>query len=128
LQVGIVGEELTVTDTPPLVQTDTSTLGQVISGRHVSELPLNERNFLTFALLVPGSQLPVSGSQNSTQGGAISVNGARKQANNSLLDGLDNNDLYINSTSSCPRSTPFRSLRCNPATTCPNSAAAAEPR
>ena len=59
-----------MTDTPPLIQTDTSTLSQVVNGRQLRELPLNERNFLSFALLVPGSQLPVEGSQNSTQGGS----------------------------------------------------------
>ncbi|HUJ21107.1 MAG TPA: carboxypeptidase regulatory-like domain-containing protein [Bryobacteraceae bacterium] len=96
LQVGVLTEELTVTDTPPLVQTDTSTLGQVVNGRQVHELPLNERNFLAFGLLVPGSQLPVAGSQNSTQGGSLSVNGAREQSNNFLLEGVDNNDPYIN--------------------------------
>jgi len=96
LQVGGVNEEIEVTDSVPLVQTDTSTLGQVIDRRQVHELPLNERNFLSFALLVPGGQLPAEGSQNSTQGGAISVNGAREQSNNFLLDGVDNNDLYMN--------------------------------
>ena len=96
LQVGMLTEELTVSDTPPLVQTDTSTLGQVVNGRQVRELPLNDRNFLSFALLVPGSQLPTEGSQNSTQGGAVSVNGAREQSNNFLLEGVDNNDPYIN--------------------------------
>jgi hypothetical protein len=96
LQLGILTEELAVTETPPLVQTDTSTLGQVINGRQVRELPLNERNFLSFALLAPGSQLPVEGSQNSTQGGSFSVNGAREQSNSFLLEGVDNNDPYIN--------------------------------
>ena len=96
LRVGAVTEEVNVTDTPPIVQTDTSTLGQVVNNRLVQELPLNERNFLSFALLVPGSQLPAEGSQLSTQGGAISVNGAREQSNNFLLDGVDNNDPYIN--------------------------------
>lgn len=96
LQVGALTEEVVVLDTPPLVQTDTSTLGQVIDRRQMRELPLNERNFLTFALLVPGGQLPVEGSQNSTQGGAISVNGAREQSNSFLLEGVDNNDPYIN--------------------------------
>ncbi len=96
LQVGAAAEELNVTDTPPLVQSDTSTLGQVVDNRLVQQLPLNERNFLTFALLVPGAHLPAEGSQNSTQGGAISVNGAREQSNNFLLDGVDNNDPYIN--------------------------------
>src|SRR5580704_5120779 len=96
LQVGRSTEEVTVNDTPPIIQTDTSTLGQVIDGRLVHELPLNERNFLSFALLAPGSQLPAEGSQNSTQGGAVSVNGAREQSNNFLLEGVDNNDPYIN--------------------------------
>jgi len=96
LVVGMATEEVKVTDTLPIVQTDTSTLGQVIDGRLVHELPLNERNFLAFALLAPGSQLPVEGSQNSTQGGAFSVNGAREQSNNFLMDGVDNNDPYIN--------------------------------
>jgi hypothetical protein len=96
LQVGAATEELQVKDTPPAIQTDTSTLGQVVNNRLVEQLPLNERNFLDFALLVPGSQLPTEGSENSTQGGSLSVNGAREQSNNFLLDGVDNNDPYIN--------------------------------
>jgi len=96
LQIGVTAEEVKVNGTPPIVQTDTSTLGQVINGRQVLELPLNERNFLSFALLAPGVQLPAEGSENSTQGGAISVNGAREQSNSFLLEGVDNNDPYIN--------------------------------
>ena len=96
LQVGATTEEVTVTETPPIVQTDTSTLGQVVNNRMVQELPLNERNFLSFALLAPGSQLPAQGSENSTEGGSLSVNGAREQSNNFLLDGVDNNDPFIN--------------------------------
>jgi Carboxypeptidase regulatory-like domain len=96
LEIGAASEEVTVKETPPAIQTDTSTLGQVVNNRLVQELPLNERNFLNFALLVPGSQLPAEGSQNSTQGGALSINGAREQSNNFLLDGVDNNDPYIN--------------------------------
>jgi hypothetical protein len=94
--IGAATEEVNVKDTPPAVQTDTSALGQVLNNRLVQQLPLNDRNFLTFALLVPGSQLPVEGSENSTQGGSLSVNGAREQGNNFLLDGVDNNDPYIN--------------------------------
>src|SRR5579863_1451087 len=96
LEIGAASEEVRVKDTAPAIQTDTSTLGQVVNNTLVQELPLNERNFLDFALLVPGSQLPAEGSQNSTQGGALSVNGAREQSNNFLLDGVDNNDPYIN--------------------------------
>jgi Carboxypeptidase regulatory-like domain/TonB dependent receptor/TonB-dependent Receptor Plug Domain len=96
LQVGSLNEQVMVSETEPLIQTDSSTVGQVIDQQKVTQLPLNERNFLAFTLLVPGAQLPSDGSQNSTQGGSISVNGAREQANNFLLDGVDNNDLAIN--------------------------------
>jgi hypothetical protein len=102
LIVGAATEEMQVKDTPPAIQTDTSTLGQVVNNRLVQQLPLNERNFLDFALLVPGSQLPAEGSQNSTQGGSLSVNGAREQSNNFLLDGVDNNDPYINQYAALP--------------------------
>jgi hypothetical protein len=96
LHVGAITEEVRVTDTPPIVQTDTSTLGQVVNERLVEDLPLNQRNFLSFALLVPGAQLPTQGSENSTQGGSFNVNGARDQSNNFMLDGVDNNDPYLN--------------------------------
>jgi hypothetical protein len=96
LVVGAAAEEVTVTETPPIVQTDTSTIGQVVDNHLVEDLPLNQRNFLSFALLVPGAELPAEGSQNSTQGGSFNANGARDQSNNFLLDGVDNDDPYLN--------------------------------
>ncbi len=83
-------------ETNPVVNTDSSTLGNVVDNRKVTEFPLNGRNFLQLNLLVPGANQGVKGSQNQTQGGSISVNGAREQSNNFLLDGMDNNDLAIN--------------------------------
>src|ERR1700730_2313412 len=91
LQMGQVTQEVVVSEQGPLVQADTSTVGQVVDQQKVSQLPLNERNFLSFTLLVPGAQMSSDGSQNSTQGGSISVDGAREQSNNFLLDGVDNN-------------------------------------
>lgn len=102
LQIGATSEAVEVSEAAPLVQTDTSTLGQVLDRRQVHDLPLNERNFLSFTLLAPGGQMAAEGSQNSTQGGAISVNGAREQSNDFLLEGVDNNDLYINQYSVLP--------------------------
>ena len=102
LQIGEVSQQVTVNEAAPLVQTDTSTIGQVVQENQVKTLPLNERNFVTFALLVPGAQLPSEGSLDSTQGQALSVNGARETANNFLLDGVDNQDLVINQYSVLP--------------------------
>ena len=102
LAIGDLKEELTVTGEIPLVQGDSTTVGFVVGQRQITELPLNERNFLNLTLLAPGAQLPADGSQNSTLGASVSVNGAREQSNNFMLDGVDNNDSLINTYSSLP--------------------------
>jgi hypothetical protein len=96
LTVGAVTETIAVESAAPVINTDSATVGNVVDNKKVTELPLNGRNFLQLNLLVPGANQGVKGSQNQTQGGSISVNGAREQANNFLLDGVDNNDLAIN--------------------------------
>jgi hypothetical protein len=96
LSVGQVTEVVEVEASAPVISADSSTVGNVVDNKKVTELPLNGRNFLQLNLLVPGANQGVKGSQNQTQGGSISVNGAREQANNFLLDGMDNNDLAIN--------------------------------
>jgi len=88
LTVGNQADQCGVTAPRPLLQTDTSSLGQVVDQRSVSTLPLNQRNFVSFAYLVPGAQLPAEGSLDSGQGLAISLNGARETSNNFLIDVL----------------------------------------
>jgi Carboxypeptidase regulatory-like domain len=98
-----------VTDAAPLVDTTSGTLGAVIDGKQVTDLPLNGRNFTGLALLTPGvtrgsygdAASGTSGNsetfRNSESGGAsLSVNGIRPQADNFLLDGLDDNDSLLN--------------------------------
>jgi len=79
-----------------------STLDQIVDEKRVRELPLNQRTFFPFILLAPGATTPAYGSFNDTQGGAVNVNGAREQANNFLLDGVDNNDPRIFEYSALP--------------------------
>jgi hypothetical protein len=93
LEIGNVAENVEVTADAPLIQTDTSSLGQVIDTRRVAELPLNGRQFLSLATLTPGVQPNVEGSNLSTQQGSVNVNGAREEFNNFLLDGIDNDDI-----------------------------------
>jgi outer membrane receptor protein involved in Fe transport len=79
------------------VQTESSDLGAVMAQARIEQLPLNERDFLQLAYLVPGVTTPVEGSQLSTRGEfAMHVNGAREEFNNYLLDGVDNNDQNVN--------------------------------
>ncbi|MDQ3179663.1 MAG: carboxypeptidase-like regulatory domain-containing protein, partial [Acidobacteriota bacterium] len=54
LSVGEITTEVTITAEAPLVQTETSERGSVVSGREVTELPLSGRNFTQLATLTPG--------------------------------------------------------------------------
>ena len=96
LQIGELSDKVEVTAAAALVASDSATVGTVIENRKVVELPLNKRDFLQLALLVPGAVPAFAGSNLTGQGGAISVNGMRETSNNILLDGVENKDLAIN--------------------------------
>jgi len=90
LQVGQQTEEVLVTGAAPLLETETSELGQVVDQKRVSNLPLNGRNFAQLALLSTGTAPSEPGARD--EGGyGFSANGARSLQNNFLLDGVDNN-------------------------------------
>ena len=54
LPPGNVGAEVTITADAPLVQSESSDRGSVVTGREVTELPLSGRNFTQLATLTPG--------------------------------------------------------------------------
>ncbi len=88
LEPGQVNEQVTVeAGIAPLLETDTSTRGQVIDSQQIEELPLNKRDYSQLVLLVPGTTY----NPQQRLGGAISVNGNRTLQNDYLLDGVDNN-------------------------------------
>jgi hypothetical protein len=90
MEVGDVSERIEVSGSAPLLETETSSLGQVIDNKRVVNLPLNGRNFAQLALLTAGVAPSEPGSRD--EGGyGFSANGARSLQNNFLLDGLDNN-------------------------------------
>lgn len=100
LAPGAVTSSVTVTSAAPLVNTTNATLGETIGANQIEQLPLNGRNSLNLALLTPGvtQGAYVENGQDTVNrfsdsgGGAISVNGTRAQANNFIMDGVDNND------------------------------------
>ena len=90
MQIGQVTEVITVEGSVAQVETTHATVQEVIDTRRISELPLNGRNPIQLIMLVPGVNTGPGGVI--SQFGAFSVNGARAQSNNYMLDGGDNND------------------------------------
>jgi Carboxypeptidase regulatory-like domain/TonB dependent receptor-like, beta-barrel len=81
LEIGTFREATTVTADAPLLQTESSSLGGVVSNRSVVQLPLNGRSYLPLVALVPGVALP--------PGSAFPrVNGGRPRVNEYLYDGI----------------------------------------
>ena len=98
LKAGQVSERVEVSsETLPLVETTSNTLGGVLTQETVKDLPINGRDYTKLIFLNPG----VSGSPDQITDspgsfGEFSMNGARGRSNNYLLDGTDMNDGYRN--------------------------------
>jgi hypothetical protein len=95
LAVGEVTQSVTVTGAPPLLETQTSSLGQVIGNESVENLPLDGRNAYGFAALVPGVVAPYGFTQTAADeynDQFISINGSRPNQNTFLLDGGINSE------------------------------------
>jgi len=90
LPVGRVQETVEVTGVRPMMETQTSELGQVVDNKRMGQLPLNGRNFSQLAFLSAGVAPAEPGSRNEGSYG-FSSNGGRSYQNNYLLDGIDNN-------------------------------------
>jgi hypothetical protein len=103
LSVGLASQSVTVTTAAPQVDTTTGTLSQVIGQQQVNELPLNGRNPAQLTELSPGV-LPAPNISSIDQGNTktfpvvvlITVNGARTNQTDFLLDGGNNVDEYTN--------------------------------
>ena len=91
--VGAMSERIEVTGAAPLIDTSTSSLGQVIANKNILELPLNGRN--PFALgLLSANTIPVTGMGTNLP---FVAGGGRFALNDVLLDGVDNNTIGGNS-------------------------------
>ncbi|MBI3684095.1 MAG: TonB-dependent receptor [Acidobacteria bacterium] len=106
MEVGAVTESVQVTGEAPLLQSETTVVGAVISPHTIINTPLITRNIIALTLLAPGvtttNPAGFINGQRTTGGGRPYVNGNRKEANNFLLDGIDNNLMSDNLTSYQP--------------------------
>jgi hypothetical protein len=101
LQVGQVSEKIEVTAETPLLQSETSSLGQVIEERKANELPLNGRNIFNLITVSPAavSQGGAGGTpvgQNPFSWGNYQVGGSFANEGAQYLDGQPLNIGYIN--------------------------------
>ncbi|HUL76282.1 MAG TPA: carboxypeptidase regulatory-like domain-containing protein [Vicinamibacteria bacterium] len=81
LAIGPFTEATTVTADAAVLQTESSSLGEVVANRSVVQLPLNGRSYLPLVALVPGVAFP--------PGAAFPrLNGGRPRVNEYLYDGI----------------------------------------
>ena len=102
LEVGAMTESVTIEASTPLLQTSSSELGTTVDNEQIEALPLNGRNFVSLTRTVPGvlrgnpgSNIDGAGSLAWRASASFSANGQRARDNNYMLDGVDNNETWL---------------------------------
>jgi hypothetical protein len=96
LAIAGIQKTVAVSSNADALQTESAEMSMVVTQQQIQSLPLDPRNFLQLALLSPGVLPPSENSELSTRG-AFSMDsaGGREEYNNFLVDGVDNNDPYV---------------------------------
>ena len=100
MTIGSTSESVHVQGEPPAIETNDTTLGAVVNGQTIRELPLNARDWTQLAALEPGvaqiltqttpADFLIRG--NRGLGTQMTVSGGRPQQNNYRIDGISIND------------------------------------
>lgn len=85
LEVGSTTDSVTITDTPPALNTESGSRGEVTTEKEIANIPLDGRNFSDLAYLTGGVIPKGDGGD-----GAFAVNGARADNFGFVLDGVEN--------------------------------------
>jgi carboxypeptidase family protein len=101
-EVGAMTESVSVTAETPLLQTSSSELGTTVGNQQIEALPLNGRNFVNLTRTIPGVLRGIPGANIDGAGSlawrasaSFSANGQRPRDNNYMLDGVDNNETWL---------------------------------
>src|SRR5205807_846139 len=101
LEVGTLEQNVNITAETPVIETTTTSVGQVINQRTVQEIPLNGRHFVDLGLLIPGSVTPPQNGFLTAplrgQGSfAFNTAGNREDTVNFMINGINLNDMVQN--------------------------------
>jgi hypothetical protein len=102
LTVGSITQEVHVSADAAMVETQETSVSEVIDQKRIVDMPLNGRQITDLVLLSGGAAAPPNGpsrvvtSHDYSGSAAISVNGGQINGNNYLLDGADHNDSHSN--------------------------------
>src|SRR5213076_1106523 len=100
LKVGQVTDTVEVTAGAPILKTEATQIDTIINSATNEAIPLSTRNYVELTLLAPGAVHPDPSSFNNgdnvASGARPFINGNREQANNFILDGMDNNQVSDN--------------------------------
>jgi len=102
LEIGAMTETVSIEASRPLVQTSSSDLATTVNTKQIETLPLNGRNFVQLTRTVPGVARGIPGANIDGAGSlawrasaSFSANGQRPRDNNYMLDGIDNNEDWL---------------------------------
>ncbi len=109
LELGSVTQEVQVTAAAPLLESETSAIGQVVDSSKIQSIPLNGRSSIRLVQLTPGllaspasngqfGDIPVNTNQDST----FSINGGRQMSNEILIDGVPSTTGQFNTITTIP--------------------------
>jgi hypothetical protein len=110
LQLGKKAETISVSIAPEVLKTADASVGEVVDRKSVEQLPLNGRQLIDLVTTVPGAHQGSGAQQGNAnplywrpgQFSAISISGARPNANYFLLDGATNTDPTFNTQNFSP--------------------------
>jgi hypothetical protein len=102
LQMGNVSSTVHVSDTTQMLDTDDNTVGQVLHGKMIEQLPISGRDFTNLMLTDIGTNITPGGSGTDwsyhgldTEYMEVSVDGAQAQSTNYTIDGIDDADYFF---------------------------------
>ncbi len=102
LEVGDIATIVTVESSAVRTQTESASLGSVVTAKSIAELPLNGRFFLDLALIQPGTVAPSTNNRTflAVPSGigmsGINASGTREDSTNYLFDGINISDMVQN--------------------------------